>query len=86
MSLPNEDGLFSGWGPFADGISDAERNARLDRLAAATWAQGPDYAGLVEAVKLTKVHVRNVPSLPTRFNALPEPIQAAIQSAYDRSA
>ncbi len=86
MSLPNETGPFSGWGPFADGISDAERNARLDRLAAATWAQGPDYAGLCEAVTLTKVHMRAVPHLPSRFNALSEAAQTAIQTAYDRGA
>lgn len=81
--LMNENGPFSGWGPFADGLSDQERATRLDRLSAATWAQGPDYAGLVEAVKLTKVHIRNIPSLPTRFNALPDDVQAAVQAAYD---
>lgn len=86
MSLPNEEGLFTGWGPFADRLSDAERTRRLERLAAATWGQGPAYAGLCEAVILTKQHPRNIPSLPTRFNALPEDVQVAIQSAYKKAA
>ena len=76
---------FDGFGPFADSLDQGERNARLDRLAAA--AGTVCLAAYIEMINLTKVHAaRNLGPVCDTLNRMKPEERRALREAYAASA